>query len=261
TAAVFEDDGRTIRINGVKKWITNAAYADYIVLACRTDMSLPAAVGTTLIIVDMSLPGISVRKIGLGERAAIAGTSYIEFEDVRVPADNIIGGRANLNLGFRQLMHNLNHERLYLSTLCNRLSRVCVEESFKYAVKRKTFGKRLADHDVIKAKLARMATRVEQTQAWMESIVYQLTTMSRAEANENLGDIICGLKAEVGNVYEYCAGETTHIFGGNSLDSRSVGRRIQPLADNTKAYVIPAGATLIMEQQMTKLAMKRHAKL
>ncbi|GBG30280.1 Medium-chain specific acyl-CoA dehydrogenase, mitochondrial [Hondaea fermentalgiana] len=232
-----------------------------MVLACRTDFSVHAGVGTSLIIVDMSLPGISIRKIGLGEHAVIAGTSYLEFEDVRVPAENIIGGRANLNLGFRHLMHNLNHERLYIASVCNRFSRICVEESFKYAVKRKTFGKRLADHDVIKASLARMATRVEQTHAWIESIVYQLTTMSRAEANDKLGDILCGLKAEVGNVYEYCARETTHIFGGNSLDSRSVGRRIQPLAAATKGYVIPAGATLIMEQQMTKLAMKWHAKL
>lgn len=261
TSAVFEDNGRTLRIDGVKKWITNAGYADFIVLACRTDMSVSAQAGTTLILVDMTLPGISVRKLGLGDRAVIASTSYIEFDNVRVPAECIIGGRDNLNKGFRQLMHNLNHERLYLSTLCNRLSRICVEECFKFAMKRKTFGKRLSEHDMIKAKLARMATRVEQTHAWMESIVYQVNTMTREQANENLGDIICGLKAEVGYIYEYCVSETTHIFGGNSLDSRSVGRRIEPLASNVKAYVIPAGATLIMEQQMTKLAIKRHARM
>ena len=109
---------------------------------------------------------------------------------------------------------------------------------------------------MIKAKLAQMATRVEQTHAWMESIVYQMSTMSRQEANAKLGDVICGLKAEVGNVLELCVAATTHVFGGNAADDRSVGRRIEPMAVAVKSYVIPAGATLIMEQQMTKLAYK-----
>jgi alkylation response protein AidB-like acyl-CoA dehydrogenase len=55
-----------------------------------------------------------------------------------------------------------------------RLARVCLEESMKYAFKRETFGKPLIEHPVIRLKLAHMARQVESTQAWLESITYQV---------------------------------------------------------------------------------------
>jgi alkylation response protein AidB-like acyl-CoA dehydrogenase len=137
-----------------------------------------------------------------------------------------------------------------------RMARVCLEECFTFAQRRMTFGKTLAEHDVIKMMLAQMACRVEQQQAWLESVVFQMQHMSKSEASE-LGATICGLKAQSGEVLEECARLTTHVFGGNALDAASVGRRIQHMADSQKGYVIPAGATRIMEMQMTKLAIKQ----
>jgi alkylation response protein AidB-like acyl-CoA dehydrogenase len=69
---------------------------------------------------------------------AVAGTAYLDFHNARVPYDHLIGSE---NDGFRIVMYNFNHERFYICTMCVRLSRVCMEESIKYALKRKTFGK------------------------------------------------------------------------------------------------------------------------
>ena len=71
-------------------------------------------------------------------------------------------------------MYNFNHERFYVSVCCNRLARICLEESLKYALRRKTWGKTLSEHQSIRMKIAAMARSVEQMQTWLEFIAYQV---------------------------------------------------------------------------------------
>ena len=191
-------------INGVKKWITNAAYARYIVTAVVTNSSKPAVAGTSLLLVDTEAEGsegLTIRKIALGNKARIAGTSYLEFDNVSVDSSMLIGKE---DAAFKYLMTNLNHERLYFSTMCNRIARVCVEESYKFALKRKTFGKRLIEHDIVKSLLAKCSSRVEQQHAWLESIYFQFKTMPKAQADKQLGFLVCGVKAQCSEVLEEC---------------------------------------------------------
>lgn len=68
-----------------------------------------------------------------------SGTTYITFEDVKVPVENLIGKEGE---GFKYIMYNFNHERWGIVVQANRLARVCLEDAIKYAHKRKTFGKR-----------------------------------------------------------------------------------------------------------------------
>jgi len=246
-------------INGVKKWITNAAYARYIVTAVVTNSDAPAVAGTSLLLVDTEAAGsegLSIRKIALGAKANIAGTSFLEFDDVFVEQSMLIGQQDH---AFKYLMTNLNHERLYFSTICNRIARVCMEECYKFAMKRKTFGKLLIQHDIIKSLLAKCSSRVEQQHAWLESVYYQFKTMTKEEADRHLGFVVCGVKAQCSEVLEECASASTHVFGGNALDAGSVGRRIQPMVDAVKGFAVPAGSTKIMEMQMVKLAVKQAA--
>ena len=79
-------------------------------------------------------------------------STYITFEDVKVPVENLIGKE---NQGFRVIMTNFNHERVGIIIQCTRFARVCYEESMKYANKRKTFGKKLIEHPVIRLKVTR----------------------------------------------------------------------------------------------------------
>lgn len=96
----------------------------------------------------------------------------------------------------------------------NRFSRVCLEDAFRYAQRRKTFGKTLLEHPVIRWKLAEMARQIECTQAQLEHLTYQFKTMSKAEQNAHLAGDCALIKAHATKVFEYCAREAAQIFGG-----------------------------------------------
>ena len=86
-------------------------------------------------------------------------------QNVRVPAKNLIGPE---NQGFKHIMVNFNHERFTLAAMSNRLGRTALEEAIKYARERKTFGKALTEHQVIRHKIAEMARQVDATHALLE---------------------------------------------------------------------------------------------
>jgi alkylation response protein AidB-like acyl-CoA dehydrogenase len=92
-----------------------------------------------------------------------------------VPAANLIGEE---NAGFRAIMLNFNDERLHMAASSTAFARVCLEEAAAYARERKTFGKTLSQHQVIRHKLVDMAMRVEATQAMLDCLpgsdLYQL---------------------------------------------------------------------------------------
>merc|ERR1711871_1406290 len=104
--------------------------------------------------------------------------------DVKVPKAHIIGG---LGQGFKQIMYNFNHERWALTVQVGRMARTCLEESVVYARKRKTFGKKLIEHQVIQHKIGEMGRQCEALQAWIESMTYQLQVMDKGEQNLRLG--------------------------------------------------------------------------
>jgi len=183
----------------------------------------------------------------------VSGTAYLDFYQAKVPAKYLIGKEKD---GWKYIMYNFNHERMYIVANVLRLSRVCLEESFKYATKRKTFGKHLHEHQAIRMKLAAMARRIESLQGWFDLIVYNLNTMAHEEASVKLGDIISLAKVESSKVYEYCARETTMIFGGNALMQDGPGWKIEPSVGQVKGYQIPAGAEDVMDDFAARSAFK-----
>lgn len=151
TTAKLSADGKHYIVNGLKKWITNGIFCDYFTTAVRTGG--PGMDGLSLLLIEKTFPGVSTRKMKCQGMWA-SGTTFIVFEDVKVPVENLIGKEGK---GFNYIMVNFNHERLSLCAQATRMARVCLEESMKFAHKRKTFGKRLIDHPVIRNKLAHMA--------------------------------------------------------------------------------------------------------
>ena len=93
------------------------------------------------------------------------------FNDAIVPVENVIG---EIGLGFAYTMYNFNHERWGMCVGGNRLSRLMVEEAFKWASGRQIFKKRLIDQPVIRFKLAQMAAEVESVHSLVEDITYQM---------------------------------------------------------------------------------------
>jgi len=92
--------------------------------------------GISVLLIERG-PGVKTTKMDCMGGSA-SGTTFINFEDALVPVENLLGKE---NQGFQLIMHNFNHERLHVIVAANRLSRVAYEEAFKFAVKRKTFGR------------------------------------------------------------------------------------------------------------------------
>ena len=154
------------QVNGEKKWITNAIFADFYLVVVRTGG--PGMGGISLLLLEKGMPGITCRKMKCSGVWA-SGTTYITFENVKVPVENLVGAE---NKGFKCVMLNFNQERMGICIQATRFARVCLEESIKYAQKRETFGKKLIDHPVIRHKIAHMARKVEATYSWMVILIY-----------------------------------------------------------------------------------------
>ena len=158
-------------------------------------------------------------------------------------------------------MMNFNHERIGIIIQCLRFSRVCFEESVKYASKRKTFGKKLIEHPVIRLKLAHMARQIEASWNWMENMIYQAQKMDETEAMLKLGGAIAGLKAQATTTFEFCAREASQIFGGLSYSRGGQGAKIERLYRDVRAYAIPGGSEEIMLDLSIRQSMKVHQAL
>jgi len=245
--------GKFYIVNGEKKWITNGVFADYFTVAVRTGGQGMA--GISLLLIERSMPGVTTRQMKCSGVWA-SGTTYITFEDVKVPVENLFGQE---NRGFKAIMINFNHERWGTIVQATRFSRVCLEESIKYAHKRKTFGKRLIDHPVIREKIANMARQVEATQSWLELVTHQMCTMTPAEQRERLGGPIALMKAQATKTFEYCAREAAQIFGGLAYTRGGQGAKVERLYREVRAYAIPAGSEEIMLDLGVRQAMKRAA--
>jgi alkylation response protein AidB-like acyl-CoA dehydrogenase len=210
--------------------------------------------GLSLLMVDKDMPGVTTRKMKCSGVWS-SGTTYITFEDVKVPVGNLLGKE---NSGFKYIMENFNHERFALIAMTNRFSRVCLEESLKFANKRKTFGKTLVQHPVIRWKIGEMARMVEATHNWLEWCTFQMNTMSKAEASLKLGGHTALLKVQATKVFEYCARESAQIFGGLSYTRGGQGEKIERLNREVRAMAVPGGSEEVMldlgVRQSTKLA-------
>lgn len=252
--AKLSEDGKHYIVNGEKKWITNGIWSDYFTTAVRTGGE--GMNGVSLLLIERG-EGVSTRRMDC-QGVWSSGTTYITFEDVKVPVENLLGKE---NKGFRVIMTNFNHERIGIVIQCLRFSRVCYEESVKYANKRRTFGKKLIEHPVIRLKLAHMARQIEASYNWLENVVFQCEKMDETEAMLRLGGAIASLKAQSTTTMEFCAREASQIFGGLSYSRGGQGAKIERLYRDVRAYAIPGGSEEIMLDLSIRQSLRVHKAL
>ena len=172
--------------------------------------------------------------------ARVRSTTFVEFDDVRVPAANLIGPE---NGGFMILLYNFNHERFVIAAAACRSARLCYEESITYAMKRKTFGKRLVDHQIIRGKLAEMARQIEALHDNVERIAYQFKC---GVPDMKLGGQCALLKVQASKTFEFCAREASQIFGGSAIVREGKGKIVERLYREVRAASIPGGSEEIL---------------
>lgn len=147
-----EKQGDHYVINGAKRFITNAPQAGIFTLMARTDPNNKGAAGVTAFIVEANTPGISIGKSDkkMGQRGS--HTADVVFDNVKVPAANIIGGKEGQ--GFKTAMKVLDRGRLHISAMCVGAAERLIHESVSYARDRKQFGQAIAEFQLIQAMLA-----------------------------------------------------------------------------------------------------------
>jgi len=237
-------DGDHYIVNGAKKWITGGTRAQFFTTAVRTGG--PGMKGLSLLLVEAPTPGLTITRMQT-QGWWMSSTAYLEFDDVRVPVENLIGME---NDGFKYIMSNFNHERFVLAAQANRYARLCIEEAIRYARVRKTFGKRLIDHQAIRHKIAEMTSRVEATHALLEQIAFQMTQQIPDSA---IAGVIALSKVQSTKNMEYCAREASQIFGGSSYVRGGKGAIVERLYREVRVMAIGGGS----EEVMLDLAMRQ----
>jgi 3-oxocholest-4-en-26-oyl-CoA dehydrogenase alpha subunit len=152
TRAVREGDEWVI--NGQKMWTSLIQYADWIWLACRTDPDLPRHKGLSMILVPADADGFSYTPV---HTVAGVGTSATYYEDVRVPASNLVG---ELNGGWSLMTNQLNHERVALTSAAPLSHSLGLVRAWAQETKNPD-GQRVIDQEWVQILLGRAHARVE----------------------------------------------------------------------------------------------------
>ena len=152
-------DGDAYILNGEKMWISLASKADLALVTVKTNpSSSKPSEGLSSFIVELSSKGVTRGDIHgkLGVRAGVTG--WIHFQDVKVPVANRIGEEGE---GFKITMSAFDHGRYTVASGATGIIRACLEASVKYARTRTTFGKPIAEYQLIQEKIARMSQDYE----------------------------------------------------------------------------------------------------
>jgi len=170
TSATKEGNGYTI--NGSKIFITNGQSADLIIVVAKTDKDAGAK-GVSLIAVEPAevegfSRGRNLKKMGMKGN----DTSELFFENVKVPADNLIGPEEGQ--GFYQLMKQLPWERLMIAVMALGAIDFAIEETLRYVKERKAFGKRVMDFQNTRFKLAECKTKAEVLRSFVNDCIARL---------------------------------------------------------------------------------------
>lgn len=225
-------DGDSYVVNGSKTYITGGMRANWVSTAVRTGGEGPG--GVSMLLIPTDAPGFSRTALDRKQGWWASDTATLYFDNVRVPAENLIGEE---NKGFQVIMTNFNSERMFMASAMEALGRVCLEEAAAWARERNTFGKRLADHQVIRHKIAQMKQKLNATQAYIR-MCYE----SIEAGHPNPGDIAL-LKVQASETLEFCAREAMQILGGIGYMR---GNRVERIYREVRVNAIGGGSEEIM---------------
>lgn len=225
-------DGNHFVLNGSKTFITGGMTSDYFVVAARTGGE--GMGGVSLFFLESDADGFSRTPLDrkMGWWCSDQATLY--FDDCRVPAENLMGVE---NQGFAAIMNNFNLERVGLIAKALGMMQVVLDECRAYARERKTFGKYLAEHQVIRHKMADMSAKIDATEAYLNWICWSV--------NEDVMPVAEISKAKFFSTkaLEFVCSEGMQIFGGAGYLRGNV---VERMYREVKVMAIGGGSEEIM---------------
>jgi len=167
STAIKKDDHYLL--NGSKTFITNGVYADYIVVAAKTDPT-ERHKGMSIFVIDSDTPGIEATKLDkLGWRAS--DTAELSFTDVKIPLENLMGEEGK---GFAYIMQHFALERLIMGINAHARMEYAMDYAIQYMSERKAFGKSINQFQVLRHKIADIASELEMLKTFNYHIAAQL---------------------------------------------------------------------------------------
>ena len=196
-------DGDHYVVNGAKTFITSGVRADFVTAAVRTGG--PGHAGVSLLVIEKGTPGFSVEKPLAKMGWHCSDTASLGFTDVRVPVGNLVGEE---NSGFAQIAEQFVVERIALAVHGYGIAARSLALAAAYAKERETFGRPLADRQVIRHKLVEMHRQVEVARTYARYVA------ARHVAGEDVVAEACLAKQTAVDTAEHGCHEAVQIFGG-----------------------------------------------
>jgi len=225
-------EGEYYIVNGSKTYITGGMKANWFTTAVRT--SPDGAAGISALLIPADLEGVSRTSLDRKQGWWCSDTATIYFDDVRVPVENLLGVE---DQGFKVIMNNFNSERMAMAAGMNGAAKICFEDAVEWAKERKTFGKRLADHQVIRHKIVEMMRKIQATDSYIQAVSRQIQLGCEDAA------AIALLKVQSSQTMEFCAREAMQIMGGISYMR---GCRVERIYREVRVSAIGGGSEEIM---------------
>ena len=231
-------DGDDYVISGAKMFITSGVRADQVTVLCRTGQDRHG--GLTFFVVEKGMPGYEVSKSLKKTGWLSSDTAELSFDEVRVPATNRIGDEGS---GFLAIMRNFQNERLALATYGYATAEIVLEDARDYAKQRQAFNRPIAGFQVIRHKLAEMATEVLAA----KTLTYEIAR--RMHAGEYLVGEVSMAKNFTAAVAQRTCYEAVQIFGGMGFMRET---RVERLSRDARILPIGGGTTEIMNEVIAK---------
>ncbi|MCB9188462.1 MAG: acyl-CoA dehydrogenase family protein [Flavobacteriales bacterium] len=231
-------DGDHYIINGSKTFITNAHYGDYIVAAVKTES------GISLIVIDNDMPGVTTSKLDkMGLRSS--DTAEISFDNVKVPVENLLGKEG---MGFYYMMESLQTERLTVSQISVGAMQCAYDLALQYISEREAFGKTIDKLQVIRHKIADIATEIE---AWKQFVYI---TSARFAQGDFVVKECSMLKLKTSDLLNDVVYDCLQLFGGYGfMEEYPIAR----LYRDVRVIPIFAGTSEIMKEIIAKIEIEK----
>jgi alkylation response protein AidB-like acyl-CoA dehydrogenase len=226
-------------INGQKIWTTGADSAEYIMAFVRTDAGSKGHNGLSVILIDSRAAGVTIRKI-----PKLAGqathTCEVFFDDVRVPAENLLG---SVGSGTKMIFELLDGERIYVGAQACGIAQGAFEQALSYSKQRQQFGKLIIEHQAIGHMLAEIAIEIEAA---------RLITWRAAWKLDN--KLPCSMEASMTKIAASeaatrCIAKAMQVMGGYSYSTEFPLERYWR---ETKLYEIAGGTNQIQRNIVAK---------
>lgn len=231
-------DGDVYRVSGSKTFITSGVRADFYTVAVRT--GAPGFGGISLLLIEKGTPGFTVgrqlKKMGWWA----SDTAELFFDDCRVPVGNLIGAE---NMGFACIMGNFQSERLALALMANMTSQLALEEALKWAREREAFGKPIGKFQVIKHRLAEMATALEVSRE------FTYRQAAKMAAGQSVIKEISMAKNVATDTSDRITSEAVQILGGLGYMRESL---VERLYRDNRILSIGGGTREVMNEIISK---------